>query len=285
MKVLIFGQNGQVARCLAETQPQGVEATYLSHSDANLENPAACAAAVHAHAPDVVINAAAYTAVDAAEDDSARAHMVNGTTPGFIAAAAADIGAVMLQISTDYVFDGSGSAPRPSDAPTAPLNVYGASKRAGELAVISAGGVYGILRTSWVFSQHGSNFVKTMQRLGEDRDALNIVADQIGGPTPATAIAEALWQMATALKHGAISGIYHFSGTPDVSWADFARAIFAASRQTIAVTDILTSAYPTPAKRPLNSRLDCTGLKTGFGIKRPEWAAALPEVLGVTTEE
>jgi dTDP-4-dehydrorhamnose reductase len=185
-----------------------------------------------------------------------------------------------VHLSTDYVFDGSGTAPwQPGDI-TGPVSVYGASKLAGEDAVRTAGGVHAILRTSWVFSAHGANFVKAMRRLGAEWDELNIVADQKGGPTPADAIAQACVTSAKALrKNDEKSGTYHISGAPNCSWADFARAIFTASDLTVTVHDIPTSAYPTPATRPANSRLDCASLKDVFGIARPDWRTGLNRVL------
>ena len=193
MKLLVFGQTGQVARELARAAP---EALFLGRDQADLSDPAACAAAIRAHRPDAVINAAAWTAVDRAETEEAAATVVNGHAPGAMAQACADLGAPLVHISTDYVFDGAGSLPfRPGD-PTAPLGAYGRSKLAGEAAVRAAGGAHVILRTSWVFSAHGANFVKTMLRLGADRPALRVVADQIGGPTPADAIAAACLSLA-----------------------------------------------------------------------------------------
>ncbi|MCV2876532.1 dTDP-4-dehydrorhamnose reductase [Rhodobacteraceae bacterium XHP0102] len=275
--ILIFGKTGQVARALADLVP---DALFLDRTAADLTDPAACAAAILAHNPAVIINAAAYTAVDAAEADPETAFAVNRDAPAAMAKAAAQIGALFLHISTDYVFDGQGDAPFAPDAPTAPLSVYGKSKAAGEAAVMAAGGVAAILRCSWVFSPYGGNFVKTMLRLAENRDRLSIVHDQIGGPTPAHAIAEALLQMATALKEKPkLAGIYHFSGTPDTSWADFATEIFTQSGHQVTITPIPTRDYPTPATRPLNSRLDCSTTMAAFGIARPEWRAYLADVI------
>ena len=190
-------------------------------------------------------------------------------------------GACLSSISPPITsLTGSGTTPwQPEDA-TGPLGVYGASKLGGERGVTAAGGTHAILRTSWVFSAHGNNFVKTMLRLGAEREALTIVADQIGGPTPARDIAAACMRIASELKADpAKSGTYHFSGAPDVSWADFAREIFAQAGLEVAVTDIPTSDYPTPAKRPLNSRLDCSATRSAFGIPQPDWRAGLAEVL------
>jgi len=227
-----------------------------------------------------VINAAAYTAVDRAEEEEALATLVNGEAPGAMARACAAQGIPFVHISTDYVFDGSGTAPWRVGDPTAPLGAYGRSKRMGEEAVRGAGGAHVILRTSWVFSAHGANFVKTMLRLGRERTALKVVGDQIGGPTPAADIAATCLQVLDLLrKNHEKSGTYHFSGSPDTSWAGFARAIFDQAGLDVAVEEILTSAYPTPAARPLNSRLDCAQLETAFGVTRPDWKAGLAAVL------
>ena len=227
-----------------------------------------------------MINAAAWTAVDAAEAHEAEATAINGAAPGAMAAECAALGIPFVTVSTDYVFDGSGSAPwRPGDAP-APLGAYGRSKLAGELAVAAARGRWAVLRTSWVVSAHGSNFVKTMLRLGRERDALGVVADQIGAPTPARAIAAACVKMAeTLLSEPEKTGIYHFSGAPDTSWADFAREIFAQAAIACTVTGIPSSGYPTRAARPLNSRLDCSATETNFAISRPDWRAGLADIL------
>lgn len=222
MTILVFGQTGQVAR---ELQAQA-DVLALGRDQADLSDPALCAEAIHRAKPDVVINAAAYTAVDRAEQEEALATVVNGESPGAMARTCADLGIPFLHVSTDYVFDGSGSEPWRESDPVAPQNAYGRSKLAGEEAVRAAGGAHAILRTSWVFSAHGANFVKTMLRLSETRDALNVVDDQIGGPTPADAIAAALLEMAAQMQASKAGGTYHFSGYPAVSWADFAREIF-----------------------------------------------------------
>lgn len=277
MSTLVFGKTGQVARELARLLP---DAQFAGRDRADLSDPDACAALINELEPEMIINAAAYTAVDAAEDDEALATVINGAAPTAMAEAAQKIGAAFVHISTDYVFDGSGVAPwRETDA-TGPLGAYGRSKLAGEQGVQRAGGASAILRTAWVFSAHGNNFVKTMLRLGAERDRLTIVADQIGGPTPAADIAATCVRLAKELRKNLdASGVYHYSGGPDVSWADFARAIFAQAGLTPEVVDIPTSAYPTPAKRPGNSRLDCHKLETVFGISRPDWRAGLHDVL------
>ncbi|KIC22138.1 dTDP-4-dehydrorhamnose reductase [Leisingera sp. ANG-Vp] len=274
--ILIFGKTGQLARELAADE----NVACLGRGQADLSDPAACAEAIRQARPQAVINAAAYTAVDKAESEEALAHAVNGAAPGAMAAACADMGIPFVTVSTDYVFDGSGTAPwQPGDAP-APLNAYGRSKLAGENAVRAAGGAYAVLRTSWVVSAHGNNFVKTMLRLGKERDRLTIVADQIGAPAPARDIAAACLQMARQLMADpGKSGTYHFAGLPQTSWAGFAREIFARAGVACAVEDIPTSAYPTPAARPLNSRLDCAALETVFGIPQPDWRMGLNDIL------
>lgn len=274
--ILVFGETGQVARELA-AHP-GV--TCLGRDQADLSDPAACAAAILAAEPDAVINAAAYTAVDLAETEEPLATVINGQSPGIMARVCAGLEIPFVHISTDYVFDGSGTDPwRPGDA-TGPLGAYGRSKLAGEQAIAAAGGTWAVLRTSWVVSAHGNNFVRTMLRLGAQRDALSIVADQIGGPTPARDIAVACLNMAKTLgSEPEKGGVYHFAGSPDVSWAAFAREIFARAGLTCAVSDIPSADYPTPAARPRNSRLDCSDFESNFGLKRPDWRVGLAAIL------
>lgn len=274
--ILVFGETGQVARELAAAG--GVRC--LDRAAADLSDPAACAAAIRAHAPRAVINAAAYTAVDAAEDDEARATVINGAAPGAMARECAALNIPFVTISTDYVFDGTGTAAWQPGDPTGPLGAYGRSKLAGERAVAAAGGTWAVLRTSWVVSAHGNNFVRTMLRLGAEREGLTVVADQIGGPTPARDIAAACLRMVQILtsqpKKG---GIYHFAGAPDISWAGFAREIMAQAGLDCRITDIATADYPTPAARPGNSRLDCSGFEAVFGLARPDWRAGLADIL------
>lgn len=274
MTYLVFGQTGQLARELAGFDP----VVCLGRDQADLADPAACGAMIRTARPAAVINAAAYTGVDKAEDEEALATLINGAAPGMMAETCAEMGIPFVTLSSDYVFDGHGDAPwQPGDV-TGPLGAYGRSKLVGERAVVAAGGT--VLRTSWVVSAHGNNFVKTMLRLGRERDDLNIVADQIGGPTPARDLAGACMGMVqTLLLEPDKRGIYHFSGGRDVSWADFAREIFRQAGINCAVQDIASSQYPTPAQRPLNSRLDCATLAASFGIKRPLWQAGLAEIL------
>lgn len=274
--ILVFGESGQVARELQRLAP---DARFLGRNRVDLSDPEAAAEAIREMRPTAVINAAAYTAVDKAEEEEPLALKINGEAPAAMAGACAELGIPLVHIATDYVFDGSGEAPFSPGAPTAPLGAYGRTKLAGEAGIRAAGCTHAVLRTSWVFSAHGANFVKTMLRLSETRDRLRIVADQIGGPTPARAIAQACLTIADALQRTPdLSGIYHFSGAPDVSWAGFAREIFAQAARDVAVEEIPSSDYPTPARRPLNSRLDCSAL-AAFDLERPDWRADLTDVL------
>lgn len=284
MTLLVFGKRGQVAKELLARAP---DATFLAREEANLSDPPACAQAIRDINPSAVINAAAWTAVDKAEENEEAARVINGDAPTAMARVCATMDVPFVHISTDYVFAGDGETAWKPDDPLDPRNAYGRTKLAGEEGVRRAAGRYAILRTSWVFSAHGANFVKTMLRLSETRDALSVVGDQIGGPTPAEDIAKACLKMADQLiTRPASAGTFHFSGAPDVSWADFARAIFNEAGRQVEVTDIPTADYPTPAARPLNSRLDCSELESVFGIPRPDWRAGLATViseLGVTS--
>jgi dTDP-4-dehydrorhamnose reductase len=278
MRILVFGQSGQVATELARHVPEGAEMICAGRADCDLSIPENAAMAIAFHRPDMVLNAAAWTAVDKAEENADLARKINSDAPRHMAVACANLDIPLVHVSTDYVFDGAGDAPFHPDDPVGPLGVYGATKLAGERAIVETGGRYVILRTSWVFSAHGANFVKTMLRLGADRNQLNVVADQIGGPTPAAAIADAMITIGRALCDGAECGIEHFSGAGDTSWAGFAREIMAQANLNCKISDITTAEYPTPATRPLNSRLDCSGL-TRFGVTRPNWQHHLTQVI------
>lgn len=276
MKVLVFGKTGQVATELSYFD----QVTCLGRDQADLTDPKNCASVISETDADIIINAAAYTAVDKAEEEEELATLINGLAVAEMANAAAGRNIPFLHISTDYVFDGSGTRPWVPSDPVAPLGAYGRSKLIGEQGVTAAGGAYAIMRTSWVVSAHGNNFVKTMLRLGAERDALNIVNDQIGGPTPAADIAAALMQVAQLFYKGlGHSGIYHFAGSPAVSWADFAKEIFKQSRLDVNVTGIPASDYPTPAKRPANSRMDCADIDAAFGVSAPDWRKSLTGIL------
>lgn len=279
MKILLFGEIGQLGQELIR-RAGDVELEVRGLEEADFTRPETCTAFVENTDADVVINAVAYTAVDKAEEDEVLAEQINATTPGALARAAAARGLPFVHVSTDYVFDGSGDQPFAVDAPTGPLGAYGRTKLNGEIAVRAAGGVHAILRTSWVVSSHGHNFIKTMLKLGAERDRLTIVADQVGGPTPAAALADACLAAARQLvEDPSKSGTYHVSGGPDVSWADFAREIFAQAGITCEVADIPSSDYPTPAKRPFNSRMDNSATEAAFGLPRPDWRVGLTEIL------
>lgn len=284
MRVLLFGQTGQVAGEICRLTGPDLAVTALGRSEADLTDPAACAAFIADAGADAVINAAAWTAVDRAEEEEALAHVVNAEAPGAMARAAAARGIPFLHVSTDYVFDGSGNRPWREDDPVAPLGAYGRTKLAGERAVADAGGVHAILRTAWVFAGHGSNFVATMLRVGRDRDRLTVVDDQRGGPTPAGAIAAALVAMARGLTQGAgpeKTGVFHFAGQPAVTWCGFARAVFAGTgwEKVPEIAPIRTEDWPTPAARPANSVLDCSRIERIWGIGQPDWRAALGPVI------
>ena len=274
--ILVFGSTGQVARELAVLP----DTECLSREIADLTNPSGCAAVIRQRQPDAVINAAAYTDVDRAETEEELATLINGEAPGAMALVCAELDIPFVTISTDYVFDGNGQSPwSPTDEPR-PLGAYGRSKRAGEIAVAATSARWVILRTSWVVSAHGKNFVKTMLRLGTSRDHLSIVADQVGGPTPARDIAHACYKLACDMRGDpAKGGIYHYAGQPNVSWADFAREIFRQAELNCSVEDIPTSDYPTPATRPLNSRLGCADLARDFALTQPDWRSGLSCIL------
>ena len=286
-RILITGGSGQVGHCLKAQLEGCAELSVPDSSALNIADRRSVRQAVETFRPDYIINAAAYTAVDKAESDAERAFAVNRDGARHLAEAAEAAGAAMLHISTDYVFDGAGGAPYDEAAPTAPQNIYGASKLAGEQAVLAACRRAVVMRTSWVFGAHGQNFVKTMLRLGRERDSLGIVADQYGAPTAAADIAAALITIVrrhTPEQLAERAGIYHYCGSPYASWFEFAETIFAeAAAQGVlakipAVKPIATADYPTPAKRPADSRLDCGKIRTVFGIGPCDWHSALSDL-------
>ena len=279
MRVLVFGQTGQVAAELRRLADTDLSVTSFGRDLADLREPEACAERIRSIEADAVINAAAYTAVDAAESNELLAHRVNCEAPGAMAGAAAERRIPFLHISTDYVFDGHGEKPFAPNDPVSPLNAYGRSKLAGELAIESTGVNHAILRTSWVFSSHGSNFVKSVLNRSKSHKVLNVVEDQIGGPTAADDIARCLIVIARALVRGQTGGIYHYSGHPFVNWKCFAQRTLSLARRNTDVRGVLTKDYPTAARRPLNSRLDCTTTQTDFGIDVPSWSAGLARVI------
>lgn len=286
-RILITGGSGQVGHYL-KAQLEGCAELSVPDSYAlNIADRSSVRQTVETFRPDYIINAAAYTAVDKAESDAERAFAVNRDGARHLAEAAEAAGAAMLHISTDYVFDGAGGAPYDEAAPTAPQNIYGASKLAGEQAVLEACRCAVVMRTSWVFGAHGQNFVKTMLRLGRERDSLGIVADQYGAPTAAADIAAALITIVrrhTPEQLAERAGIYHYCGSPYASWFEFAETIFAeAAAQGVlakipAVKPIATADYPTPAKRPADSRLDCGKIRAVFGIGPCDWHSALSDL-------
>jgi len=286
MRVLQFGTTGQVARSLLDLGADGAaEIVALGRARADLRDPDACAAAIMAaDAPDLVVNAAAYTAVDRAESEEETARLVNADAPAAMATACARRGVPFIHLSTDYVFDGRGARPYREDDAIGPLNAYGRGKAAGEAAVAAACAAHVILRTSWVFSPYGTNFLKTMLRLGCERDRLRIVDDQVGEPTPAAAIAEAILTIGRRILAGdARWGLFHFAGAPATSWRRFAEAIFAAAGPDMpvkaAVEPIATRDYPTAAVRPLRSMLDCSRIGAAYGIEPPDWQRATTSIV------
>jgi dTDP-4-dehydrorhamnose reductase len=285
MKLLVLGAGGQVGHELVRfAWPSGCVVVAFKHAELEIADRGAVAAAIERERPDIVINAAAYTAVDRAESEREAAWAGNCIGPGNLAIACAAVAIPLIHISTDYVFDGSKSGPYREDDPVAPLGVYGASKEAGDRAVREAWSEHVILRTAWVYGAHGHNFVKTMLRLAADRPRLRVVADQIGSPTSAGDIAAAIAFIVAQLQGGNRRwGTYHFAGGGAVTWHGFAEAIFelaAPWRGAPPVIDAITTAdYPTPAKRPANSVLDCARIGEAFSIVPRPWRDQLADVI------
>lgn len=289
MKLLLLGGNGQVGRELRRTLPSLGELVVATRDGvgadavADFDAPGSLAALVERFAPDVVVNAAAHTAVDAAETEREAAFRVNAEAPAAIAEACAARDALLLHYSTDYVFDGSGARPYREEDATAPLGVYGQSKLAGEQAIRASGARHAILRTAWVYAAHGGNFLLTMLRLAGERDELRVVADQAGAPTPAKWIAQAT---AAILRRGIPApGTWHLTAGGETSWHGFAEAIVEdahalglLARQP-RVVGIATADYPTPARRPAYSVLDTARLQADFGIVPPPWREGLRATL------
>jgi dTDP-4-dehydrorhamnose reductase len=288
MRIIVTGKVGQVVTSLLQAGPgQGFEVIALGRPELDLADAASVARTIAAARPDVVVNAAAYTAVDKAESEPDVAMAVNGTGAGAVAAAAKLAGAPVIHLSTDYVFAGDKASPYVETDPTGPQGVYGRTKLAGEQAVAAANPAHAILRTAWVYAPHGANFVKTMLRLAETRDTLGVVGDQQGCPTYAPGIADAVLAVARRL-HAApdnadLRGVFHLCGAAETTWAGFAEGIFAASARrggkAAKVNAITTADYPTPARRPANSRMDCAKLARSYGIVVPPWQDALERCL------
>ncbi len=289
LHILQFGATGQVARCLSALADDDLKITALPRTVADLTDDDAVQRAIHEAPSDtaVIVNLAAYTAVDAAETDRDTAFAVNGRAPGVMAKAARARGLPLIHLSTDYVFDGSASQPYRESDRTAPLGVYGASKHAGEIAVMEASPDAVVMRTAWVFSAHGKNFVRTMVRLAAERAEISVVDDQLGCPTPAAAIADAIASLGRTLagheRPADSAGVFHFCGDRTMSWCGFADAIFerlaAAGLKRPHLHPIPTSAYPTPASRPAYSVLDCSRIHDVYGVKAADSLAGLDSVL------
>ncbi|MGK2909639.1 MAG: dTDP-4-dehydrorhamnose reductase [Sphingobium sp.] len=288
MRIAVTGRSGQVVSSLVERgESAGHDVIPIGRPELDLTDPTTVASAMKAAAPDVVISAAAYTAVDKAESERDLAHAVNGRGAGAVAEAARSLGVPLVHISTDYVFNGSLDHPYVEADQTGPTGVYGASKLAGEQGVLAAhGDNSAILRVAWVYSPFGANFVKTMLRLAGDRDEISVVGDQVGNPTSALDIAEGILRVADNLLRNpapALRGIFHMTASGEASWADFAEAIFAMSAERdgpqARVRRIATAEYPTLARRPPNSRLDCALLAGTHGITLPDWRQSLQIVI------
>lgn len=288
MRVLIVGANGQVGNCLTNqlnTQSNAVVLA-LGSSELDITDEAAVTRVVNDFKPGIIINAAAYTAVDKAESDIEKAYAVNAKGPQYLAQAASHMDASILHISTDYVFSGDKNGQYIEEDLTAPQSIYGASKFAGEEAVIKANLKHIIIRTAWVFGETGNNFVKTMLCLGRERDALSVVGDQYGGPTYAGDIAKTLIDIANKIDKQEVVeyGVYHYSGLPHVSWFEFASAIFSEAQEQGVIDNIpvlasiTTEQYPTQAKRPSNSMLSTNKIEQQFGIEASNWQQALKNI-------
>lgn len=287
MKILITGKNGQVGSCLVDQLSMMPDVTLLAldREQLDITDTIQVNKVVVGFSPNIIINAAAYTSVDKAEQESKWAYGINHDGPYNLAVAANENNAAIIHISTDYVFAGDSLESYVESDNTDPQGEYGRSKLAGELAVAQACSRHIILRTAWIFGEHGNNFVKTMLSLAKTRDTLGVVADQFGGPTYVGDIASAILKIAKQIFAGNQAyGVYHFSGFPYVSWHAFAEFIFNNAReqdvltQTIIINPITTQDYPTLAKRPANSRLNCEKIMRNFGIEQSDWQTALKQI-------
>ncbi|WP_455894003.1 dTDP-4-dehydrorhamnose reductase [Pseudomonas palmensis] len=285
MKILITGRNGQLAQALQQRLAGLGQVHVLGREQLDLAEPERIRQVVRELSPDLLVNAAAYTAVDQAENEPALAFAINATAPGVLAEEAARLGVPLLHYSTDYVFDGSKATPYTEDDAPNPLSVYGRSKLAGEQAIHAVGGAHLTLRTSWVYSLHGRNFLLTMQRLLQEKPQLRVVADQIGAPTWAGSLAASTLALIQRWQAGQAGGwgTYHMTAQGQTSWFGFAQAIGehlkAQGRPCAQLLPIPSSEYSTPAQRPLNSRLDCSRLRQQWQVEQPDWRQALIECL------
>lgn len=287
-RMVVTGREGQVVRSLLERGALNdrFEIVALGRPEIDLRNPDGVGVAFRLAQPDIIVSAAAYTAVDRAETEEAEAHAINAIAPGRIVGVAADLGIPVIHLSTDYVFDGEKSGPYLETDPVGPASAYGRTKLAGERAVVEATDNHVILRTAWVYSPFGRNFLKTMLTLAESRDQVNVVDDQRGNPTSALDIADGILAIAGNLIDSdapQLRGIFHMTGSGSASWADFATEIFATSAKqggpSAAVGRIPSSAYPTPARRPTNSQLDCGKLERVHGVRLDDWKCAAAETV------
>ena len=298
MRIVVTGGPGQLVLSLIERgaarQSEQFEVIAVGPPELDLATPDndRIHTALAAAGPDVIVNAAAHTAVDKAESERDLAFAINATGAGAVARAAARLAVPIVHVSTDYVFSGDKPEPYIESDATGPTGVYGASKLAGEHAVLASGADAAILRTAWVYSPFGANFIKTMLRLSETREELGVVADQRGNPTNALDLADAVLTVAANLKSDPapeLRGLFHATGSGEASWADFAEAIFAASTaaggQSARVKHITTAEYPTPARRPANSRLDCSRLADSHGVRLPDWRDSTRAVVARLVQE
>ncbi|CDP51176.1 dTDP-4-dehydrorhamnose reductase [Devosia sp. DBB001] len=295
MKVLLFGAGGQVGRVLAAMLPQVADLVALGRDEADFTRSGHLATLVAEARPDVVINAAAYTAVDRAESEPELAAQVNAAAPAELAVAAGRAGATLIHYSTDYVFDGTKAGAYVETDPTAPLNIYGRTKREGEIAIAASGADFLVFRTSWVHAPGGNNFIAKMLKLAAERDALKVIDDQIGAPTSAHLIAQTTLHALAARAAGnpLASGMYHLTASGETSWNGYARFVIAeATRRGLSlkagpedVEPVPTTAFPTPARRPLNSRLSTAKLREALGVEMPDWREGVLETLDATLKE
>ena len=293
MKILLFGKGGQVGWELQRSLATLGELVALDFDSpgpltADFSRPEALAATVRAVQPQVIVNAAAHTAVDKAESEPELARAINATAPGVLAREAAALGAWLMHYSTDYVFDGGGTTPWTEDSPTGPLSVYGRTKLEGEELIRASGAKHLIFRTSWVYAARGGNFAKTMLRLARERERLTVIDDQVGAPTGAELLADlTVHALRTAQQRREVAGTYHAVASGHTSWHGYASHVVAFARQAgqnlkvapDAIEPVPTSAFPTPARRPTNSRMDTTKLRATFGVTLPDWRAGVDRML------